>query len=202
MKRRILIQLAFILLVLQMNAQVADVLQRIRSAGKNVESFEATVTNVRQKKSGKTETQAGQLYFISPNEFAALFETGRYMIANEKQLKMDIGLFHGTFKLKEGGTMRALSNIFLYGFQGKCQELADENNYSVKVMEGIDYTVVLTNNKRNLLGIDYQQIIFHFKKDDLLIREFILIDTRGTRNTYTISNMKCNVAVSKDIFKT
>lgn len=202
MKRKILIQLAFILLAFQVNAQVADILQSIRSAGKDLESFEASVTNVRQKKSGKTETQAGQLYFISPNEFAALFETGRYMIANEKKLKMDIGLFHGTFKLKEGGTMRALSNIFLYGFQGKCQDLADENNYSVEVEVGNDYSVILTNNKRNLLGIDYQKIIFNFKKDDLLIREFILIDTRGTSNTFTISSMKCNVDISKDIFET
>ncbi len=202
MKRKILVQLAFILLAFQVNAQVADILQSIRSAGKDLESFEASVTNVRQKKSGKTETQAGQLYFISPNEFAALFETGRYMIANEKKLKMDIGQFHGTFKLKEGGTMRALSNIFLYGFQGKCQDLADENNYSVEVEVGNDYTVILTNNKRNLLGIDYQKIIFNFKKDDLLIREFILIDTRGTSNTFTISNMKCNIDISKDIFET
>lgn len=52
------------------------------------------------------------------------------------------------------------------------------------------------------MGIDYQKIIFNFKKDDLLIREFILIDTRGTSNTFTISNMKCNVDISKDIFET
>ena len=200
--KKLLISLAFILLAFQANAQDTDILQQIRTAGKNLKSFESSLTNTKQKKSGKVETQVGQLYFISPNEFAALFETGRYMIANEKQIKMDIGMFRGTFKVKEGGNMTAMSHIFLYGFQGKCQDLSRESDYSLEVKEGNDYTIVLTNNKKSALGLDYYQIILKYKKDNLLIKEITLIDTRGTRNTYTISNMKCNVGVSKHIFKT
>ena len=77
-----------------------------------------------------------------------------------------------------------------------------ESDYSLEVKECNDYTIVLTNNKKSALGLDYYQIILKYKKDNLLIKEITLIDTRGTRNTYTISNMKCNVGVSKHIFKT
>ena len=166
-----------------------------------MKSFETHLTNTTQNKSGKVRTDTGKLYFVSPNEFAALFETGRHMIVNEKQIKMDIGLFHGTFKLKEGGTMRSLSNIFLYGFQGKCQKLAEENDYSIDIKTDKYHTVTFTNNKKKLLSIGYSQVIFNFQKSDLLIKEIILIDTRGVRDTYTISNTKYNVGVSKDTFK-
>lgn len=199
--KRFLISLTVILLAFQLHAQDTDLLRRIKSAGSGVKSFETALTNSTQHKSGKVKTQIGQLYFVSPNEFAALFDTGRHMIVNEKQIKMDIGLFHGTFKLKEGGTMRSLSNIFLYGFQGRCQELADDNDYSIETKIGKYYTVTFTNNKKNLLSIGYRQVIFNFKKSDLLIKEIILIDTRGVRDTYTISDTKYNVAVSKDKFK-
>ena len=46
------------------------------------------------------------------------------MIVNEKKIKMDIGIFHGTFRLRDGGRMQSLTNIFLYGFQGRIQDLA------------------------------------------------------------------------------
>ena len=200
--KKLLFLLTFTLLAFCLQAQDNDLLQRIKFAGNNVKSFETHLTNTTQSKSGKVKVDSGNLYFVSPNEFAALFETGRYMIVNQKQIKMDIGLFHGTFRLKEGGTMRSLSSIFLYGFQGLCQELADENDYSIDVKTDQYHTVTFTNNKKSLLGIGYRQVIFNFNKSDLLIKEIILIDTRGTRDTYTISNAKYNVAVSKDKFKT
>lgn len=201
--KRFIISLIVTLLAFQLHAQDADLLKRIKSAGSSVKSFETHLTNNTQNKSGKVKTQIGQLYFVSPNEFAALFDTGHHMIVNEKQIKMDIGLFRGTFKLKEGGTMRSLSNIFLYGFQGRCQELADDNDYNIETKTDKYYTVTFTkkNKKKGLLGISYQQVIFNFNKSDLLIKEIILIDTRGVRDIYTISDTKYNVWVSKDIFK-
>ena len=199
--KKTLILLSFILIASLMQAQNADLLQRIKAAGDKVKSFETYLVNNTENKSGKVRTEIGQLYFVSPNEFAALFDSGHHMIVNERQIKINIGLFHGTFKLKDGGTMRSLSNIFLYGFQGKCQDLADENNYSIDVKTNKYHTVTFTNNRRSLLSIGYQQVIFNFQKSDLLIKEIILIDTRGTRDTYTISNTKYNIGVSKDTFK-
>ena len=199
--KKILISLAFILLVFQLHAQDSDILQRIEKAGRNVQSFETDLTNRVLHKSGKSTVREGELYFVSPSEFAALFETGQHMIVNKTKIKMDIGLFRGTFKLRKGGMMRSLSNIFLYGFQGRCQELADDNNYSIEITTDKYHTVTFTNNKKRLLGIGYVQVIFLFDKDDLLIKEITLIDNRGTSDTYTISNTKYNVDVSEDKFE-
>ena len=199
--KKLLFLLTFTLLAFCLQAQDNDLLQRIKFAGNNVKSFETHLTNTTQSKSGKVKVDSGNLSFVSPNEFAALFETGRHMIVNQNQIKMDIGLFHGTFKLKDGGTMRSLSNIFLYGFKGLCQELADENDYSIDIKTGQYHTVTFTNNKKRLLGIGFRQVIFNFNKNDLLIKEIILIDTRGSRDTYTISDTKYNVTVSQDKFK-
>ena len=199
--KKFLVFLTCILLSFHLHAQDSDILQRIQEAGGHVQSFETDLTNCVLYKSGKSKIIEGQLYFVSPSEFAAMFEAGRHMIVNETKIKMNIGLFHGTFKLKKGGMMRSLSNIFLYGFQGRCQELADDNNYSIDIKTDKYHTVTFTNNKKHLLGLGYQTVIFNFEKDDLLIKEIILIDNQGTRDTYTIFNTKYNVDVSEDNFK-
>lgn len=199
--KRLLIALTFFLLAFHLHAQDANLLRRIEAAGKNVKSFETELTNTTVHKSGKNYVLVGQLYFVSPNEFAALFDSGQHMIVNQSKIKMDIGLFHGTFKFKDGGMMSSLSNIFLYGFQGRCQELADRNNYSIQTKTDKYHTVTFTNNKKGLLGLGYQTVIFHFEKSNLLIKEIILIDNRGTHDSYIITNTKYNVNVDRDKFK-
>ena len=115
---------------------------------------------------------------------------------------MDMGLFHGTFKLKDGGMMQSLSNIFLYGFQGRIQELADENDYSLTTKtEGNYHVVTGTNNKKSLLGIGYKQVIFKYSANDLLIKEIRLIDYGGSEDTYTVSNVKYDIPVDKKTFQ-
>ena len=198
--KKLLSLLTFTLLVFLLQAQDFNLLQSIKDAGDNVKTLEAQLDNITVRNGKLVRSQTGPLYCVSPNEFAALFETGQYMIVNEKQIKVDIGLFHGTFKLKEGGRMRTLSNIFLCSFQGQCQKLAEENVYNIDIETDEYHTVIFTNDKKRLFGVNYKKIIFNFNKSDLHLKEIILYDSRGTCDTYIISNPRYNVDVSPDIF--
>lgn len=198
--KKLLSLLTFTLLVFLLQAQDFNLLQSIKAAGDNVKTLEAQLDNITVRNGKLVRSQTGPLYCVSPNEFAALFETGQYMIVNEKQIKVDIGLFHGTFKLKEGGRMRMLSNIFLCSFQGQCQKLAEENGYNIDIETDEYHTVIFTKDKKSLFGVNYKKIIFNFNKSDLHLKEIILYDSRGTRDNYIISNPRYNVDVSPDIF--
>ena len=199
--KKVLIVFAAIVFALQMQAQDAALLDQLKAANSKVKSFEADLANTLEK-SKKTTSQQGKLYFAAPKEFAALFSEDSYMIVNEKKIKMDIGLFHGTFKLKDGGMMQSLSNIFLYGFQGRIQDLANENNYSLSTKtEGGYHIVTGTTNKKKLIGIGYKKIVFKYHTSNLMLKEIVLYDYNDTKDTYTISNVKYNVPVDKKTFQ-
>ena len=200
MKRLPLLALLF-LLSISIQAQDNSMLAKIRNANATVQSFETDLHNTLSKSNNKTE-QSGKLYFVCPDRFAALFDNGKHMIVNTDQLKMNIGLFNGKFKLRKGGMMRSLSNIFLYGFQGRCQELAKENDYAIKVIEiGPYQQVYCTNTKKSLLGIGYKNVIFNYDKQTLMLREIILIDTNDTVDTYSIYNTVYNLPVDNKVFQ-
>ena len=199
--KKVLFLITTILIAMQLQAQDVSLLNRIKATNSKVKSFEADLSNTLVKPK-KTTSQKGKLYFVSPKEFAALFSEDNYMIVNQSKIKMDMGLFHGTFKLKDGGMMQSLSNIFLYGFQGRIQELADENDYSLTTKtEGNYHVVTGTNNKKSLLGIGYKQVIFKYSANDLLIKEIRLIDYGGSEDTYTVSNVKYDIPVDKKTFQ-
>ena len=198
--RKVLFLFTVLLFSVQMQAQDLTLLNRIKTVNGKVKSFEADLDNTLIK-SKKTTTQKGKLYFVHPYEFAAQFTTGNYMIVNEKKSKMDIGLFHGTFKLRDGGMMQSLSNIFLYGFQGRLQELADENNYSLTTKTENGFHIVTgTINKKKLIGVGYRQVIFKYHTGSLLLKEIVMYDYKGNKDTYTISNVKYDVLVDKKMF--
>ena len=198
--RKVLFLFTVLLFSVQMQAQDLTLLNRIKTVNGKVKSFEADLDNTLVK-SKKTTTQKGKLYFVHPYEFAAQFTTGNYMIVNEKKSKMDIGLFHGTFKLRDGGMMQSLSNIFLYGFQGRLQELADENNYSLMTKTENGFHIVTgTINKKKLIGVGYRQVIFKYHTGSLLLKEIVMYDYKGNKDTYTISNVKYDVLVDKKMF--
>ena len=198
--RRILFFAVLLLFSIHIQAQDSDMLGKIRQANATVQSFETTLNNTLVKPNKKTE-QKGMLYFVNPDKFAALFDNGKHMIVNVDRLKMNIGLFRGTFRLKGDGMMRSLSNIFLYGFQGRCQELAQENNYSIKVIDTGQYQqVYCTSNKKSLFGIGYKTVIFNYDKDSFLLRQIILVDNSDNVDTYTITNTRYNVPVSDERF--
>ena len=199
--KKALILLVITLFTVQMPAQDNDILSRIKAAGNSVQSVEAEVNNVKVKE-GKTTNQNGTLHFVAPKEMAAVYTTGQYFIVNEKKIKVDIGIFHGTYRLREGGIPRTLSNIFLYAFQGRCQDLADENNYNIKVSTTEQYhNVTFSSKKKHILGIGYKTVVFRFNIKDLKIKEIVLTDFKGTVDTHTLSNEKYNVPVSKDRFQ-
>ena len=199
--KKVLIILTAVLFALQMQAQDATLLNRIREVNGKVKSFESDLANTLVKPK-KTTAQNGKLYFVSPNEFSAKFTTGNYMIVNEKKIKMDIGIFHGSFKLKDGGRMQSLSNIFLYGFQGRTQDLANENDYSLSTKtEGGYHIISAVTKKKSLLGIGYKQIVFRYHEDSLLLKEILLYDYNGNKDSYVISNVKYDVAIDKKTFQ-
>ena len=199
--KKVLILLTAVLFALQMQAQDVTLLNRIKDVNGKIKSFEADLANTMVKPK-KTTSQNGKLYFVSPNEFSAKFTTGNYMIVNEKKIKMDIGIFHGSFKLKDGGRMQSLSNIFLYGFQGRTQDLANENDYSLSTKtEGGYHIISAVTKKKSLLGIGYKQIVFRYHEDSLLLKEILLYDYNGNKDSYVISNVKYDVAIDKKTFQ-
>lgn len=199
--KRILIFFTAVLYALNLQAQDLMLLNRIKDTNGKIKTFEADLTNTLVK-SKKTTTQEGKLYFVSPKEFAALFSADSYMIVNDKKIKMDIGLFHGTFKLKDGGMMQSLANIFLYGFQGRIQDLADENGYTLSTKTENGYHIVTgTINKKKLIGIGYKTVIFKYHTNSLLLKEIVLYDYSDVKDTYTISNVKYDVPVDKKTFQ-
>ena len=201
MRSVILTILLSIVFSLGLTAQEDVMLNKIRQANATVQSFETDLHNTLAKSDKKTE-QVGKLYFSCPDRFAALFGNGKHMIVNVDRLKINIGIFNGKFRLREDGMMRSLSNIFLYGFQGRCQELADENNYSVKVMEiGPYQQVYCTNKKRSFLGIGYKNVIFNYDKTTLMLRQIILIDNNDTVDTYSIYNTVYNLPVDNKVYQ-
>ena len=199
--KRVLVFLAAVLFALNLQAQDISLLNRIKDTNGKIKTFEADLTNTLVKPK-KTTTQEGKIYFVSPKEFAALFTTDSYMIVNDKKIKMDIGLFHGTFKIRDGGMMQSLSNIFLYGFQGRIQDLADENDYSLTTKTENGYHVVTgTINKKRLFGIGYKRVVFKYYTESNLLKEITLYDYNGNKDTYIISNVKYNIPVDKKTFQ-
>ena len=199
--KKILIFFATVLVAIQLQAQDVDLLNRIRAVNGKIKSFEADLNNTMVKPK-KTNSQDGKLYFVAPHEFAAQFNTGKYMIVNEKKINMEIGIFSGTYKLREGGMMQSLANIFLYGFQGKTQELADENGYNLTTEAKDGYHIVTgTIKKKKLLGIGYKQVVFKYHTDSLLLKEIVLFDYSGNMDIYTISNVNYDVAVDQSLFE-
>ena len=199
--KKVLILFAAFLLALQLQAQDVDLLNRIKAVNGKISSFEADLNNTMVKPK-KTNTQEGKLYFVKPYEFAALFTTGNYMIVNKEKTKMDIGLFHGTFKLKEGGMICGLSRIFLYGFQGRCQDLANENEYTLSTKtEGGYHIVTGTAKKKPLFGVGYKQVVFKYLTDSLLLKEIVVYDYSDNKDSYIISNVKYDVPIDKKRFQ-
>ena len=199
--KKTLIFITALLLSILTQAQDMTLLNRIKATNGKIKTFEANLTNTMVKPQ-KTKSLEGKLYFIAQNEFAALFTSGDYMIVNEKRIKMDIGLFHGTFKLKDGGIMQSLSNVFLYGFQGRIEDLAAENNYSLttKAEDGF-HVITGTIKKKKLFGVGYKQVVFKYHTDSLLLKEIVLYDYKGNQDTYTITNIKYDVPVDKNTFQ-
>lgn len=201
--KKTLIALIFFLASLPLQAQETDVLANIQNKGETISTLVSHI-NKSIKKKDTTKVQEGTLYYTAPNKLAALFSDGDYMIINENKMKIDIGMFHGSFKLSRNKTMRKISYIFIYGLQGNCRNLAQENDYNLSVKsEDSCHKVILVNPEEPLIniGIGYRQIVFKYSKDDLILNEIILYDFKGNIDTYTLSNTKLSVPIDKSKFE-
>jgi len=174
--KKILTVLSILLFAIQLQAQDLVILNQVKATNGKIKSFEADLQNTLTKPKKTT--------------------------VNENKIKMDLGIFHGTFKIKDGGTMQSLANIFLYGFQGRIQDLAEENNYSLTTKTEGDYHVITANTKKKkLIGIGYKTILFKYHTDTFLLKEIVVIDYNNHHDSYVISNVKYDVPIDKKTFQ-
>lgn len=197
--KKVIVLLTTILFVLQMQAQKLPLLDSIKSANANVITLEADIHN-HTKKTDKTIEKDGAFYYSFSDKFSAVFENDSYMIVNGDHIKVDIGMFHGTFRMWNG-PIRSLTRAFLYALQGRCQDLAEENNFSLRMESDNNYhQVIFTTKKKILIGIGLKQAIFRYDINSLLLKEIVLIDYKGSIDTYTLENEKYNAKIKEGIF--
>ena len=197
--KKAIVLLTTILCVLQMQAQSLPLLDSIKSANANVITLEADIHN-HNKKTDKTIEKDGAFYYSFSDKFSAVFENDSYMIVNGDHIKVDIGMFHGTFRMWNG-PIRSLTRAFLYALQGRCQDLAEENNFSLRMESDNNYhQVIFTTKKKILIGIGLKQAIFRYDINSLLLKEIVLIDYKGSIDTYTLENEKYNAKIKEGIF--
>ena len=193
--------IAIVLCFIQLNAQENAILDSIQAKGTAIVSFESKIKKS-LKKSETVEILEGLCHYVATDKMSAFFEGDNYMIINGNRMKVDIGIFHGKFKLSRNKTMRSVSHIFLYAIQGRCKELAEGNNYSMKIDKNDDdYIVQFTSKKKHLLGIGYRIVTFHYDCKDLNIKKIILIDHNSNVDTFTLSEAKYNIKVDASKFE-
>ena len=197
--KKLLIIVTFLLSV-QLQAQDTLLLQRIKMANMEVHTFQSQITR-HLVTSEDVTNRNGEIHFMTPDKLYAEFDNGTYLTINENRIKLDIGFFHGTFRLRKKGLMRSFANLFLYAFQGRCQDLAEENNYFIETQSNEHFNIVtLTTKKKSFLGLGYKKAVFHFGLDDLLIKELILTDYSDTQDTYRLIAPVINGEVDKNKF--
>lgn len=197
--KKLIIILTFLLSV-QLQAQDTVLLQRIKAANMEVYAFQSRITRHLVSSEGIND-RTGEIFFLTPDKLCTEFDNGTYLIINGNYIKLDIGFFHGKFRIRKKGLMRSFANLFLYAFQGRCQDLAEENNYFIDTQSDEHFHIVtLTTKKRSFLGLGYKTAVFHFGLDDLLIKELVLTDYNDTHDTYRLLAPVINGEVEESKF--
>ncbi len=200
MKRALLI-LTITLLTLRLQAQDLDILDNIQAKGTAITSFEGRIEKELKRKD-TTIVQHGNIHYISPDKMAALFDDGDYMIINGNRMSVDIGIFHGKFKLSRNKTMRSVSKIFLYGIQGRCKDFLEESRYTMETIQKDGLQIVqYTTKKKHFLGLGYRVVIFKYDLNDLLVRELVLIDYSNIIDSFVISEPQYDIPIDEKKFE-
>lgn len=200
MKRALLI-LTITLLTLRLQAQDLDILDNIQAKGTAITSFEGRIEKELKRKD-TTIVQHGNIHYISPDKMAALFDDGDYMIINGNRMSVDIGIFHGKFKLSRNKTMRSVSKIFLYGIQGRCKDFLEESRYTMETIQKDGLQIVqYTTKKKHFLGLGYRVVIFKYDLNDLLVRELVLIDYSNITDSFVISEPQYDIPIDEKKFE-
>ena len=189
------------LLALRLQAQATDILDSIQAKGTAITSFEGRLKKELIKKND-TLVQNGTIHYISPDKMAALFDDGDYMIINENRMNVDIGVFHGRFKLSRNKTMRSVSRIFLYAIQGRYMDFIEESKSTMETSQKDGLHIIrFTSKKKHFLGLGYRVVIFKYGLDDLLLHELVLIDYSDNIDTFTITEPKYGVTIDEKKFE-
>lgn len=200
MKRAIFI-LTITLLTLRLQAQDLDILDNIQTKGTAITSFEGRIEKELKRKD-TTIVQHGNIHYISPDKMAALFDDGDYMIINGNRMSVDIGIFHGKFKLSRNKTMRSVSKIFLYGIQGRCKDFLEESRYTMETIQKDGLQIIqYTTKKKHFLGLGYRVVIFKYDLNDLLMRELVLIDYSNIIDSFVISEPQYDIPIDEKKFE-
>lgn len=198
MKKAVLV-ISLFFLALHLQAQDTLLLNRIKEAASDISTFEAKL-HCDNKKGNKVSTKDGTMTYILPDKLAAVFYNGKHMIFNENYVNADIGIFHGTFRMRKG-PIRSLSKALLYAIQGRCQDLADEQNYNLETATDDSFhTVTFTWKKKIVVGIGLKQAILRYDINSLRIKELVIMDNLGHIDTYTLSEEQYNIQTDESIF--
>lgn len=183
----------------QVDAQETLLLQRILESGRCIESVKADLHQSRNK-NGEVNERNGVFYYSATDKFAALLDDGQFMIINGDHANMDIGVFHEKVRMRQG-PIRSLSRVFLYAFQGRCAELAENNKFNLDIKTTKKFHVVtMTTKKKLLIGFGLRQVVLKFGLNDLLVKEISITDYRRTTNTFTLLRPQYNVSFDPSVF--
>ena len=163
-----------------------------------IKTTEGLFSETQQLHSGKIKKSNGNVYYSVPNLLSMHFTNNDKIVLSGDKIYFDHGMFHGTYSNRHK-LMRGIKSILLYAFQGKCQQLADECNFDISVKEEKnEYVVTLTSKKKVLLG--FNRIVLHYSAN-FKLKKFEYTASNGDHSIYSLTNLKYDTKLNKDVFK-
>lgn len=165
--------------------------------GRN-KTLEASLNELQHLHNGKVKSNDGKLYFTAPESLSILFNSGDKVVVASGKVLFDHGMFHNTFNPAHNALMNNVRCLLLYSVQGKCQQLADECGYILSTKQTHDeYVVTLTSKKKKMLGLNL--VVLHYSRQYQIVKiEYTA--SNDDHSVYTLSNVKCNKSIGKEVF--
>ena len=175
--------------------------QMIENAGSTISSMECEIDNIRLK-SGEEHTKHGMLYYQTDDKLATYFDNEDYAIFCENKVKINIGIFRGSFRTNRDNIFNSLSSLLFCAIQGKCVQLAENNDYDYSIEEkGDTYWVNFDSRKQSSFAIGYKNVVLVYGADDFRLRSIAMTDYKDVTNTFNLSKPKYGIAINADKFK-
>lgn len=199
--RKAILLLFLGLLSLGLKAQDQDfILKQILSVNSKIKSIDANLDENQALHNGKNTKDKGKLYYSAQDKFSMRFDNGDKVIVNGNKLYLDHGIFRGTFNSNRNSTMRSLSSLMLYSFQGRCKQLADECGYNIALKTDKGYhKVTLTIKKKKLLS--YSVVELYYSTVTYHLEKMVLTAYNDDVAVYSVSNVKYDLGVNSKLFE-